>query len=454
MALTAEDDRRTGETVELLQTMIRNRCVNDGRPESGEEVRNADTLTAYLGEGTALDFATYDPLPGRRSIVSRLEGTDPDAPTICLMGHTDVVPVEESGWSRDPFGGELVDGEVWGRGAIDMLNLTSSMAVAFKHLSRRADRGERLRGTVIYFGVADEEAGGTYGADFVTQKHWDDVACDYVLTESGGIRTETPAGPKLVIMAAEKGIGWRTLKVRGTPAHGSMPFGSDNAVVKAAEVVRRLAAHRPKADINDYWSHYVRSMALPPEQEQALLHPDTIYDAFAAFPRETAKMCHAMTHMTISPNVLHGGQKTNTIPDLVEINVDVRTLPGQTEDDVQRELREALGDLADDVEMDLDPSNRRATESARDNPMWDALVDLAGAAHPDAEVLPFLIVGGTDAAFFREKGVPAYGAGLFSSRSPWEAFADRFHGNDERLDVDSLGLTTRYWIDLADRLLG
>ena len=448
--MTTRDDALTGQTVELLQTMIRNRCVNDGTVESGHEWRSAETLEAFLSEGTTLDFQTYEPKPGRRSVLSRLDGTDPDAPVVLLMGHTDVVPAIEKEWREDPFGGELIDGEVWGRGAIDMLNLTSSMAVAFKAL---AQRRERLRGTVIFLGVADEEAGGTWGADFITREHWDDVACDYVLTESGGIRTQTPAGPKLVVMAAEKGIGWRTVRVHGTPAHGSMPFGADNAVLKAAEVIRRLAAYRPQADINDYWRHYVASMALPAEQEASLLDPARIYDAFGAFPRETAKMCHAMTHMTISPNVVHGGQKTNTIPDLVELNVDIRTLPGQTEEDVQAVLAEALGDLADQVELVPEHANRRATESGRDNPMWEALVDLAQAAHPDAEVLPFMMTGGTDAAFFRERGVPSYGAGLFSSRSPWEEFADRFHGNDERLDLDSLALTTGYWLDLADRLL-
>ncbi len=339
---------------------------------------------------------------------------------------------------------------MWGRGAIDMLNLTASMAVAFKALAQRQDR---LRGTVVFLGVADEEAGGTWGAEYITREHWDEVACDYVLTESGGIRTQTPAGPKLVVMAAEKGVGWRTIRVHGTPAHGSMPFQADNAVLKAAEVIRRLAAYRPQAQMSTYWTHYVRSMALPAEQEAALLDPARIYDALGEFPRETAKMCHALTHMTISPNVVHGGQKTNTIPDLVEVNVDIRTLPGQTEEDVQAVVRDALGDLADQVEVVPEHANRRGTASGPDNPMWEALVDLAQAAHPDAEVLPFMMTGGTDAAFFRERGVPSYGAGLFSARSPWEAFADRFHGNDERLDLDSLALTTGYWLDLADRLL-
>ena len=133
--------------------MIRNQCVNDGTAESGQEERNADTLVNFI-EGAGLDVEVYDAAPGRRSMVARIEGSDPDAPSLCLMGHTDVVPVNPDGWSRDPFGGELVDGEVWGRGAVDMLNLTSSMAVAFRHL---ATTGFRPKGDLIYFGVADEE---------------------------------------------------------------------------------------------------------------------------------------------------------------------------------------------------------------------------------------------------------------------------------------------------------
>src|SRR3954451_25492130 len=151
-------DASAGPTTELLQAMIRNACVNDGTPDSGEEGRNADLLQTYL-EGAGLDVERFDSRPGRTSMVARIEGSDPTAPTLCLMGHTDVVPVNPSGWSRDPFGGELIDGEVWGRGAIDMLNITASMAVAFRHL---ASSGWRPKGTLIYFGVADEEAGGMW----------------------------------------------------------------------------------------------------------------------------------------------------------------------------------------------------------------------------------------------------------------------------------------------------
>ena len=159
MGTTAPDgdrlDRLTGETVELLQTLIRNRCVNDGTAGSGEEVRNADVLQQVV-EGAGVAVERYDAAPGRTSIVARIEGSDPDAPSLCLMGHTDVVPVNERGWSEDPFGGEIIDGpdgpEVWGRGAVDMLNLTSSMAVAFRRL---ATEGFRPKGDLIYFGVGD-----------------------------------------------------------------------------------------------------------------------------------------------------------------------------------------------------------------------------------------------------------------------------------------------------------
>ncbi|MEL6893152.1 MAG: M20/M25/M40 family metallo-hydrolase, partial [Actinomycetota bacterium] len=145
-----------GPTTELLQALIRNECVNDGTGDTGDETRNADTLTTYL-EGAGLAVESFTPREGRDSIVARIEGTDPEAPKLCLMGHTDVVPVNPAGWSNDPFGGEVIDGEVWGRGAIDMLNLTSAMAIAFKRL---AEQGFRPTGDLIYFGVADEEAAG------------------------------------------------------------------------------------------------------------------------------------------------------------------------------------------------------------------------------------------------------------------------------------------------------
>ena len=231
----------TGRTVELLQALIRNACVNDGTSESGQEVRNADLLQSYL-EGSGLAIQRYEPTPGRTSLVARIEGTDPSAPSLCLMGHTDVVPVSPDGWSRDPFGGELVDGEVWGRGAVDMLNLTAAQAVAFRHL---ADQGFRPRGDLVYFAVADEESGSAHGARWMADNAADAIRADYVLTESGGIHSGSEEAPAISVHVAEKGVAWRRLTVRGTPGHGSMPFRTDNALVKAAVVVQRLADYRP-----------------------------------------------------------------------------------------------------------------------------------------------------------------------------------------------------------------
>ena len=327
-----------GPTTELLQTLIRNQCVNDGTPESGGEVRNAELLETYLaGPGVAIEqFAS---LPGRGSMVARIEGSDPSAPTLCLMGHTDVVPVNPATWSRDPFGGELVDGEVWGRGAIDMLNITASMAVAFRSLT---NSGWRPKGTLIYFGVADEEAGGKWGAQWMCDNHWDAIRSDFVLTEMGGWSSVgTDNVRRVVVNTGEKGIAWRTLRVRGTPAHGSMPFGSDNALVKAAEIVRRLSQYRPAAQISEAWKAQVATMRLPDVLKADLIDPARIWDAIATLPPALARTCHAHTHTTISPNVAHGGQKTNIIPDLVELEVDIRTVPGTTQADVDALLHSA-----------------------------------------------------------------------------------------------------------------
>lgn len=449
MATATSDPSLTGTTTELLQHLIRSACVNDGTEASGHETRNADLLADFLGSG-GLDVERYESLPGRGSLVARIEGSDPTAPTLCLMGHTDVVPVNPEGWSRDPFGGELVDGEVWGRGAIDMLNLTSSMAVAFRELART---GFRPKGTLVYFAVADEEAGGRWGAEWMFEHHPDAIRADYVLTELGGWSTVDGHGTRHVtVNVGEKGLAWRRLRVHGTPGHGSMPYGSDNALVTAAEVVRRLSRYRPAAHLDEIWSAQVASMSLPDDLRDALRDPDRIDDALATMPVGVSRACHALTHTTISPNVVHGGQKTNTIPDVVDLEVDIRTVPGTTEDDVAAMLQDALGDLSQRVEVET-LQHSTPTLSDRDTPLWDALAARTRIAYPGAELVPGLVVGGTDARFYRERGSVAYGAGLFSPAMDMATFGSRFHGNDERVDVESLALATDLWLGVAHHLL-
>jgi acetylornithine deacetylase/succinyl-diaminopimelate desuccinylase-like protein len=440
----------TGETVELLQALIRNACVNDGTAESGHEVRSADVLETYL-EGGGLDLERFEPTPGRRSVLARIEGSDPSAPTLLLMGHTDVVPVSSAQWRRDPFGGELVDGEIWGRGAIDMLNLTSSMAVAVRHL---AASGWRPRGTLLYLGVADEEAGGHHGAQWLVDHELDAVRADYVITESGGWTVNSPAGSRLVVTVGEKGAAWRRLRVRGTPAHASMPFGADNALITAAEVVRRIAAYRPAALINDVWRAYAASLDVDADTRAALVDPARVWDACAAIPdRGTAKFAHACTHTTFSPDVVRGGTKTNVVPDEVVIDVDIRILPGQTGADVDAMLTELLGPVAGQVAVEP-IHDHPSTQSRVDTPLWDALERLVAKARPEATLLPRITAGGTDATFFRDVGSVAYGFGLLSNGVTFDDFASRFHGNDERIDVESLRLTTECWVDLCTDFLG
>ncbi len=437
----------TGATVELLQTLIRNECVNDGTPSSGHETKNADVLQSYV-EGPGVVLERWEPTPGRASFVARLEGRDPSAPSLCLMGHTDVVPVHTHGWSRDPFGGELVrnaDGidEVWGRGAVDMLNLTASMAVAFKDL---AERGVRPRGDLLYFAVADEEAGSAHGARWVADHHPDAIRCDYLLTESGGLHDGSPEAPAIGVTVGEKGVAWRRLRVHGTPGHGSMPFRIDNALVKAAAVVQRLSEYRPAPRFHELWPARVESLNVPPELKAALLDTERIDAALDALPSVgAAAHLHACTHTTFSPNLIDGGvMKANVIPDSITLDVDVRTLPGEGTAEVTAHLRAALGDLADHVEVEIlldDP----ASISRTDTPLWDALQRAVSVPFPGASLSPQFSVGFTDARVFRELGAISYGAGLFSPTVDAAEFGRRFHGHDERVDVESLGLTVELW---------
>jgi acetylornithine deacetylase/succinyl-diaminopimelate desuccinylase-like protein len=448
----ASADEFTGPTTELLQQLIRNECVNDGTPDSGEETRNADLLTDYL-EGVGLDVERFTPREGRDSIVARIEGTDPNAPSLCLMGHTDVVPVNPAGWDHDPFAGEIIDGEVWGRGALDMLNLTSSMAVVVRRL---AAEGFRPQGDLVYFGVGDEEAGGVYGAEWIAEHHWDAIAADFVLTELGGWSTLDAAGTRTVtVNVGEKGLAWRRLRIGGTPGHGSMPYGADNALITAAEVVRRLADYRPRAEIDDIWRAQVASLDLPDDVRDALSSADRVDAALEALPVPVARLCHAQTHTTFSPNVCHGGQKTNTIPDVIDIDLDVRTMPGTTREDVDAHLREALGELYDRVEVSiLQDAPATISPGGPGNALWDTVAKHTQVAYPGARLAPGLIVGGTDARFFRERGSVAYGAGLYSENMDFATFGSRFHGNNERIDVDSLGIAGAYFYGITKDLVG
>ncbi len=438
----------TDEVTDLLQHLIRNACVNDGTEASGQETRSADLLSSYL-EGDGLELERYEPAPGRTSLVTRIEGSDPKAPTLLLMGHTDVVPVNPDGWRHDPFGGELIDGEVWGRGAVDMLNLTASMAVAMKRLARR---GFRPAGTLVYLAVADEEALGSLGAGHLVEHEPDAIRADYVVTESGGIPIPSPTGLKLPVIVAEKGSHWAQLRVVGTPGHGSQPYKTDNALVTAAAVVQRVAEYEPRTEIHAIWRQFLEGMDYPEELVGPLLDPDAFMGACDTLPVGMARQFHACTHTTFAPTIAHGGTKINVIPDRVDLQIDIRTLPGHGTVEVRRMLDEALGDLAPKVEL-VASQDDPSTASPMDTPLWDSLARVTQAFYAGSKIVPFMTVGATDARFFRRLGTTSYGFGLFSTELSFEDYGMMFHGDDERIDVTSLQLSTDMWEALSKDLL-
>jgi acetylornithine deacetylase/succinyl-diaminopimelate desuccinylase-like protein len=440
-----------GEVAELLSQLIRNSCVNDGTEESGHEDRSAATIESVLS-GTGLEIESYEPSPGRRSLVARIDGSDPEAPSLALVGHTDVVPADPTDWREDPFGGELIDGEVWGRGAVDMLNLTSSMAVAMKHL---ADEGFRPEGDLVFVAVADEEALGSHGAGWLTENAADVVVTDYMITEAGGFPMAASDGIRLPVIVGEKGAHWCKLTVKGEPGHASQPLRTNNALVKAAEVVRRIDSYRPLADIHSGWHRFVSELGLPQEITEALLDPTKIEEFCDTFPAlGLARQAHACTHTTMAPTILHAGSKINVIPDKVELQIDIRTLPGWGTPEVNTMLADALGDLYEGTGVEF-ISEDESTTSPADTPLWAALQKAATESYPTSRLIPFLTVGATDARFFRRLGTVAYGFGLFSERLTFEDYATMFHGVDERVDVESLRLSAELWGRIArDTLAG
>ena len=442
-------DDVVAESTELLQQLIRNACVNDGTVGSGHETRSVETLASFLG-GTGLELRRYEPQPGRGNLIVRIEGSDRSAPSLHLMGHIDVVPANAAGWTRDPFGGELVDGEVWGRGAVDMLSVTATMAVALRRL---AATGFRPRGALIYSAVADEESLGTWGAQWLIENHWDEIRSDYLLTEVGGARFSIAGGgPKIPAAVMEKGSHWMRLRVNGTPGHGSLPYRTDNAVVKAGDVARRIAAYRAPRRFTETWRRFVEAIEVAPPIRAALVRRRLFDAALPRLPLGIARVFDAATHTTFSPNLINGGVKINVIADTAEITVDIRTMPGDGGQEVREMLRDAVGDLWSSVEV-LAEGDNEATESPLGTPLWACLERTTAEIVPGARVVPYVLFGATDARFFRRKGVTAYGYAIYSARIPYDRFSAMFHGNDERVDQESLGLSARLWEQTARALL-
>jgi acetylornithine deacetylase/succinyl-diaminopimelate desuccinylase-like protein len=451
MSSDATDDL-TATTVGVLRELISNACVNDGSPDSGQEHRSVATLERFLA-GSGLTWEVVEPHPGRASLVARLKGTDPTAPSLLLLGHLDVVPVAP-GWTHDPFAAELIDGVVWGRGSIDMLHVTAAYAAVIRKLAVEAGSGgPRLAGDLIFAAVADEEAGGVLGAQWLVENRPDLVLADAVLSESGGAPLSVDGVVRgVTVTVGEKGISTRRLLVAGHPGHASTPWGSSNAVVIAADAVNRIVSHPMPPVIGELWPQYVAALGLDPDLAAALVDPERIDAALDDLGR-LAGLAHAVTHTTVSPDVIRGGDAINVIPARAEIDIDIRTLPGVSPDDVDRHLRDALGPLTDRVIISR-ISDNPAGRSPHDTALFRALDEAVRAAYPSADAVPVIAPGGSDSRYFRSRGIPAYGFGMLTEGWKHADVRRLLHSTDERIDVASIALVVRALEQVVRRVLG
>lgn len=433
-------------TVDLLRTLIRNRCVNDGTPESGHEYRSVETLIDYLGAAGEI----IEPVKGRQSLVYRIPGHDPDAPSLALVPHLDVVPVSPRGWSVDPFAAEESDGLIWGRGAVDMLNVTAAMAtVARPYISGE----KRLAGDLVLAAVADEENSGILGAKFLVEEHWDLVRADYLLTEVAYPALNTAAGAVYPVSVGEKGPYWTTIRSQGSTGHGSAPYGRENALEPMVAALHGLFTTPMPVAITDEWRRFVEEMGLDPDTAAALVDPDRVdeaIDRLAVDDPTFARYVHAATHLTVSPNEVAGGVKTNVIPDSAEAHIDLRALPGMDRDYVDQHLRKAMGSAADHVQLEP-TADHPPNSSAVGNLLWEAIVDGIEAQTGSRRVAPALMTVATDARFWRRRGTVAYGVGLFDDRIGFGEFLSLFHGHDERVSAESVVLTTQLLGSVLER---
>jgi acetylornithine deacetylase/succinyl-diaminopimelate desuccinylase-like protein len=424
--------------VPLLQELIRNRCVNDGTRESGHEYRSVGTLAEFFGQPGEI----VEPAPGRQSVVYRVPGDDPSAPTLLLLPHLDVVPVNLAGWSVDPFAAEIADGFVWGRGAVDMLNVTAAMAVVFKkYLTGQVSP---LPGDLILAAVADEEAAGGLGARYLVEERLDLVDAGYVLTEVAYPAIPTPSGPLHPVVAGEKGPFWSKLRSTGTPGHGSGPYQADNALEPMVAALSSLFSTPSPVAITDQWRRFVDALELVGDLGERLTDPDQVdgaIDEVAVSDPRLARYFHSATHLTVSPNTLQAGMKANMIPDQAEAEVDLRALPGMDRDFVDSHLRKAMGRDGDRIEI-VPLSDYQATMSGANDLLWQAIEESLWEETSVRRAIPILMPGATDARFFRARGASAYGVGLFDELVSFSEFLSLFHGHNERVSVRSVERTT------------
>ena len=424
------------ETIDLLQRLIALASVNDLTPDSGNEEAAANLFESFF-DGLPVEVERIEPHPGRTTLVVTLRGSDPSAQPLTFLGHTDVVPVDEKHWTHPPFVGEISEGSIWGRGSVDMLHLTAAMAVVTRRLAEEVSRGgARPAGTLTFVAAADEEARGGLGVPWIGEHRADAFPWDAQLSEMGGAHIRGARGKdSVVVIVGEKGAAQRRLHVRGDAGHGSIPLGRVSAVEMLARVSQALSqAQWPQAS-DEIWAGFVRAFEFDSELEESLIS-GTYRGAYSEFG-DLAAYAHAVSHMTVAQTVARAGGPINVLPSSGELELDIRTLPGQSDDDVDHAITEALGELADHVTIERLLSEQ-ATASSIDTKLYRAIEETLTQANPGAKVVPILFPGGSDLRVGRHKGGVGYGFGSCSSGATLGQVYSQLHAHDEHIAVEDV----------------
>jgi acetylornithine deacetylase/succinyl-diaminopimelate desuccinylase-like protein len=410
------------EVTDLLQRLIR---VDTTNPP-GNETPAAELLRDYL-EANGVTCELIAKVPERANLVARIPGGQ--GPSLLFLSHTDVVLADPAEWSVPPFSGELRDGEVWGRGALDMKGQVAGAAVAIASLARD---GFRPSGDLIFAAAADEEVGDDFGLSWLCREHADVIRCEFAINEGGGGRLVLADGTAIYeCSAAEKKTAPFRIHVRGRSGHASMPGVADNALVKAAVLIDRLAAYRPEPQLGPEVEGFLRAVlgAVPPALEAV--------ERTRLLSSGAADLVEALLGATFSPTVISASPKRNVIPALCTIEVDCRLLPGQQPEHVDPLIRAVLGgDIDYELEW-LEPEG--GTRSPLDTPLWRAVEEWVAETEPGARTAPLCNVGFTDSHWLREAfDTVAYGFFPVTGDLPPEAAALLEHSADERVPVSDL----------------
>jgi len=422
------------EVTALLQSLVRLDTVNP----PGNETQAAELLAGYLVEN-GVEPELYARVPERANLVARIPGGD--GPSLAFLCHTDTVLADPAEWDRDPWSGDLVDGEVWGRGALDMKGQVAANAVAFASLARE---GFAPSGDLLFIATADEEVGDGYGLVWLCSEHPDAVRCDYAVNEGAGERLVLGGKPVYLCASAEKASAPFVVRVHGRSGHASIPGIADNALVKSARYLEALGSYAPPIEeIPEARGFLEAVLGEMPPLDEALERAAAVHSMLPA-------IVEPLLSFTLSPTMIDASHQRNVIPAQCAITVDCRLLPETTPAEVEPLIRAALGDGSYDIEFEECVGG---TRSPLDTPLWKALERFTQQIEPGARLAPIACPGFTDSHFLRETfGTVAYG--YFPAMADPMELTKMVHSANERARVEDLELGTNMLRATALDLLG